>query len=121
MTFNAISDGDNAPILELVSGYKQAAEGTSNPDSKQANKSHDVMHIYYKRLRQTEAGRTGIVGLLNDESPHVRCWAAAHSLAWATDEAIATLRALRDAKGPCSFDAEMTLGEFQKGRLNFEY
>lgn len=121
MTSKHETDVENIPIADLVTQYRQAAEGTSNPDPKRANKSHDMMHIYFKRLRQTEAGRAAITGLLNDHSPHVRCWAAAHSLAWATDRAIAALTALREAKGPCSFDAEMTLGEFEKGRLNFEY
>ncbi len=121
MTSNPITDFRNVPIADLVSQYTQAAEGTSNPDPKQANKSHDIMHIYYKKLRQTDAGRTGITELLNNHSPAVRCWAAAHSLAWATEQAKAVLIALRDAKGPRSFTAEMTLIEFEKGRLSFEY
>ena len=121
MTFKHIADLENMPIADLASQYKHAAEGTSNSAPRQANKSHDVMHIYYKQLRQTEAGRSAITRLLNDDSPEVRCWAAAHSLAWATDEAKMTLIALRDAKGPRSFTAEMTLSEFEKGRLSFEY
>jgi hypothetical protein len=114
-------DIENMPIADLVSHYRQAAEGTSNPDPEQANKSHEMMHFLFKRLRETEEGQAGIAGLLDDNSPHVRCWAAAHSLAWAKNRSIATLIALRDAKGHCSFDAEMTLREFEKGSLNFEY
>ena len=121
MISKKLTDLKNLPTKDLLSVYRQAAADTSNPDPKQANKSHDMMHICYKRLRQTEEGRAGIVRLFNDLSPHVRCWAAAHGLAWATDEAKVILASLRDAKGPCSFDAGMTLGEFEKGRLSFEY
>jgi hypothetical protein len=121
MTFKQITCSVNMPIVDLTSQYRRAAEATSNPDPKEANKSHDLMHIYYNQLRQTEEGRMRIAGLLTDESPHVRCWAAAHSLAWVPDQAKAALRALRDANGSCAFDAAMTLREFDKGRLNFEY
>jgi hypothetical protein len=65
-------DLENVPVAELLYQYRKAAEGTSNPKPKQANKSHDVMHLYYKQLCQTDHGRNGITALLKDKSPHVR-------------------------------------------------
>jgi len=112
---------DKMSIADLVAQYRRAAEGTSNPNVEEANKSHDVMHVFYKQLRQTESGRAAITNLLDDPSPHVRIWAAGHSLAWAEDQAKAALIMLRDAKGSRAFDAEIALEEFKKGRLSFEY
>ena len=58
---------------------------------------------------------------MSDTSPHVRCWAAAHSLQWDAPKSRHTLERLRDAGGPCSFDAEMVLAEYEKGTLSFDY
>lgn len=43
-------------IEDFLSGYKLAAQGTSNSDPRLENGSHEVMHAYYKRLRESEAG-----------------------------------------------------------------
>ena len=108
-------------IRNLLGQYRGGAEGTSNPVPKRANASHDKMHAAYRQLRATPDGKAGIIALMNDENPHVRCWAAAHSLAWEPDKARAVLVALRDFKGACSFDAGVLLEEFKKGNLTFEY
>jgi hypothetical protein len=108
-------------ITRLLAEYREAAEGTSRAEPKQANASHDKMHACYRRLRETDEGRNGISSLMEDGSKHVQCWAAAHSLAWAPGPARERLVALRDSGGPCSFDAEMTLNTFEEGTLTFEY
>jgi hypothetical protein len=108
-------------FYRLLSMYRQAAHGTSVRDPDAANRSHDTMHACYKILRQTEEGRRGIVSLMDDVSPHVRLWAAAHSLQWIPDRARACLEALRESGGPGAFDAEITLEEFSKGSLRFDY
>lgn len=105
----------------MVEKYRNAAEGTSSSIPQEANESHDRMHGYYKTLRKSDSGRRGISALMTDPSPHVRCWAAAHSLAWQPGIARAVLDALVNADGPCAFDAEITLREFREGRLTFDY
>ncbi len=98
-----------------------AAERTSDADPKEANRWAKQLHSHYELLRESEAGRRGISALLTDPSPHVRVWAAAHPLAWDPKTAQRTLEELRDARGPCSFDAEMALKEFGRGTLSFEH
>jgi hypothetical protein len=106
---------------DLLATYRNGAEGTSAPNPKVANKSQRKMHASYKRLRETPEGRAAIMTLMKDSSPHVRCWAAAHSLQWEPVEAHRTLQALQESGGPCSLDAEMTLQQFGKGALSFDY
>lgn len=106
---------------DLLAIYREGAEGTSKSMPAKANKSHDKMHASYKQLRESDAGKSGIMELMEDISPHVRCWAAAHSLEWQPERAKSVLTALCELRGPCSFDAEMVLREFDKGKLNFNY
>jgi hypothetical protein len=113
--------GTDDDLHSLVAQYREAAEGMSNEDPTIANRWHGIAHSCYKRLRSSTTGRALITTLMLDASPHVRCSAAAHSLQWDPDTARAVLEALRDAKGPCSFEAEMILAEFDKGRLTFDY
>lgn len=108
-------------LVELQSRYRLSAEGTADPTPEIANTHHAALHECYKLLAKSNEGRRLISALMSDSSPHVRCWAAAHSLQWDAAKARNTLEQLRDAGGTCSFDAEMVLAEYQKGSLTFEY
>jgi len=108
-------------LNSIFEKYREGALGTSDSDPKKANKWHTEMHKAYKLLRKTPEGRELILSLLNADSPHIRCWAAAHSLEWKPELAKRTLELIRDSEGTCSFDAEMTLREYAKGRLTFDY
>jgi hypothetical protein len=109
-------------IADLIEKYRQNAIGMGNiSDPKKANKCHDAVHACYKVLRETKEGREAIIRLLKDAQPEVRCGAAAHSLQWVPELARPVLEALRDSWGPCSFEAEMVLKEYDKGRLTFDY
>jgi HEAT repeat protein len=109
-------------IKEVVEQYRQGAIGTGDiSDPKKANKSARQMIAAYRILRETEEGRQAIASLLQDDEPSVRCYAAAQCLQWKPDVAHRVLEALRDSQGPFSFDAEMTLKEYEKGRLTFDY
>lgn len=105
----------------LLTLYREQAEGTSSPNPTIANRSQRSMHAAYKKLRETPEGRAGIAVLMRHASPQVRCWAAAHCLGWEIAEAKRTLESLRESRGPCSFDAEMTLEAFRNGCLSFDY
>jgi len=108
-------------IDRLLASYREGAESTSASDPKVANKWQRKMHASYKQLRELPDGRVAIVSCLDDPSPHVRCWAGAHCLEWVPLKAKLTLEDLRNSNGPCAFTAEITLEEFQKGTLSFDY
>ncbi len=90
---------------------------------KKANKGAKQVHACYKMLRETEEGRQAVISLMNDNDPSVRSCAAAHSLQWTPQRARAVLEAVITSNVPwqISFSAEMTLEEYDKGRLTFDY
>jgi hypothetical protein len=109
-------------VQDLLARYRAAASGTTDENSEQQNKSADRVHACYKSLRETPEGREGIIALISDPNPQVQLWAASHSLAWSPDAARPVLERLRDSgEFPTSFTAEMTLAEFDKGALSFDY
>jgi hypothetical protein len=109
-------------VSELLAKYSEAAAGTAETTPNIQNKWADILHECYKSLCKSEEGRRGIIVLMNDGNPNVRLWAASHSLQWTPEAASKVLENLRDAVGfPCSFNAEITLEEFQKGSLSFDY
>ena len=110
---------ESSDVQTLLTRYRGAAEGTADPDPKIANRRARDLRRWYLQLRESQPGRNAILALLTDPSPHVRVWAAAHSLEWSQAAARRTLEVLRDSGGACSFDAEMTLREFDLGRLSF--
>jgi hypothetical protein len=108
-------------LKDVLVEYRAAAAGTGTLDPRKNNECARTIQKCYKKLRDTAAGRAGIIGLMADEDPYVRCWAAAHSLQWVPKEARGVLEALREAAGPGSLDAEWTLIEHDKGRLSFDF
>lgn len=105
---------------ELLAGYREAAARTAHLKTRVAKSSADHLQTYYQQLCDTPEGRAGITALTEDESPHVRTWAAAHSLSWDVENARTTLDALQESGGPCAFDAERILRQFDKGDLSFK-
>lgn len=55
---------------------------------------------------------------MTDACDTVRQWSATNALAWAPDEARAILTREVEGDGPGSFEAKMTLREFDADRLN---
>lgn len=110
-------------VASLLVEYRQSADATDElRDTEKQNQAAQRVHACYKALRETDEGKAGIIALMSDPSPHVRCWAAAHSLQWMPETAQEVLESLRaENVFPCSFDAEMTLEEYRKGRLSFDY
>jgi hypothetical protein len=111
-------------IQDVIERYRQGAIAhgdTSNP--KKANKGAKQLHACYKVLRESEVGREALISLMEDREPNVRGWAAAHCLQWAPKQARPVLEALSKSDVPwqLSSSAEMTLQEYDKGRLTFEY
>lgn len=113
--------GTETHVNDLLARYRTAAVFTSDQTPTSANKWARRLHHYYKELREAEEGQAGITALIDDPDPHVRCWAAAHSLAWAPEAARRALEALRDGGGPCALDAKWALREYAAGKLSFEH
>jgi len=108
-------------LSKLLQRYRQGAVGwASAPKPARANKCQARLDAAYRALRETQAGRECLAGLMADPEPAVRVWAAAHSLKWSPDAARRALEELRDSEGPFSFTAEMTLEQFDRGRLTFD-
>lgn len=75
-----------------------------------------------KELARTDEGRALVVRLLHEDRVTNRLWAASHALHWpdSTSQARSVLEQIASdpANGLNSLNAEMTLSEFHKGRLN---
>ena len=108
--------------VTLNQQYRTAAAKTASNECAEQNRAADCVHICYKVLAKSQEGRESISMLMNDADPYVRLWAASHSLMWSPREARRTLERIRDTETfPVSFTAEMTLDEFDKGKLSFDY
>lgn len=107
-------------IERLLQDYKNAAEQHARGDAEITNRWYGKIHECYKLLRDTTEGRQGISALMSDPIPHVRLWAASHSLAWQPDYARKTLEEIRDSESPSSFDAKWTLKMYDAGQLSFD-
>lgn len=120
----------DAPLEEVFARYEQtarewSAESSESRDVKmrRANRLFDENRLYLHRLREDERGRALIESLLDDDDPGVRLKAAGHTLEWSPDAARQVLVEVAAMEGlwPHRFDAEMTLREFDAGRLRFDY
>lgn len=109
-------------VASLLAQYRQAADVAGElADNRKQNQAAHRIHACYKALQETEEGKAGIIALMADPNPHIRVWAAAHSLQWVPETAQEVLKALcTENVFPYSLDAEMTLEEYRKGRLSFD-
>ena len=84
-----------------------------------ANRVFDRLHQCYKRLRESDAGRRAISGLIDDPVTPVRLSAAAHSLAWQPAAAQAVLEKIESQPtGLYAVTAKWTLRSYRQGKLN---
>jgi hypothetical protein len=108
----------------LLAAYCATAErwNALQSNAKAANKVFDANHGLYKRLRVTAEGRAGITRLMAHPTVGVRLLAAAHSLGWAPEEAVATLEAIEETReGLHSVTAKYTLRSFRSGSLDLDW
>ena len=85
------------------------------------NRHVDRMQQAYLALRQTAEGRAVISGFIDDPVPTVALWAATQALFWDEPRARARLASFVDGQGLQAFEAEVTLREFDAGRLNTDW
>ena len=86
--------------------------------TRRANRLADEQRVYLQTLATTADGRREIEAFLADDEPGVRAWAAAQVLFWNEPDGRSVLEELRAGDTfPFNFNAEMTLREFEAGRL----
>jgi hypothetical protein len=100
----------------LVEMDSQKVESGGKPRT--WNRLVDRMQAVHLELRATQRGRDAITKMISDENPTVRSWSAVNALAWAPAEARAELEREAAAGGVLGFGAEISLREFDAGRLN---
>jgi hypothetical protein len=81
---------------------------------------HEVQRAQLE-LRKTPEGRAAITELIDDPVPTVAHWAASHALFWSEGKARAYLESERARQDVGGFEAEMTLREFDAGRLRHDW
>ena len=87
-------------------------------DPRRWNRLVDKMQALHLVLRESSEGRDGITSLIGDECATVRQWSATNALAWAPQAARAALTREVEEGGPGAFEAQVTLREFDAGRLD---
>ncbi|MBO0813480.1 MAG: DUF2019 domain-containing protein [Microlunatus sp.] len=90
-------------------------------DSKKANRIFDQVHALAKKLRQTPAGRTGLLGLTAHEISGVRLLAATECLAWSPEVAVPVLEAIEGSGGLHAVSAKYTLMSYRAGTLDLDW
>ncbi|PUA80505.1 hypothetical protein [Nocardioides currus] len=85
------------------------------------NRRVDRMQQAHLALRQTAEGRAVIAEFIDDPVPTVALWAATHALFWDEPRARARLASFVDDPDQHAFEAELTLREFDAGRLKTDW
>ncbi len=107
----------------IVEEYRDAALKYGEclgKDSKQTNNWFNKIAVAYKILKDADA-LLALSVLLDDENDAVRLWAGSHLLFVNPQLAEKTLIDLHLNGSFVGFTAKVTLQEWKKGRLNFDY
>jgi hypothetical protein len=114
-------------VSELVSDYRDAliamdgVELSRDRGARRWNAQVNRVQWAQLQLRATPEGRAAITHLIDDPVRTVAHWAASHALVWEEEKARDFLERERASGGVGSFDAEMTLKEFDAGRLRHDW
>lgn len=117
---NATGASDVAASLAKYEALSIAWDEASGTPTK-ANRLFVRAHRIAVHLRESPAGREALRSLLGHESLAVRLCAAAECLPFSPEPATSVLRELASTTGLHAVSAEMTLKEFEAGRLNMDW
>lgn len=120
---SSMIEPNRADIASKLSTYESMALEwvAAQSNAKKANKVFFELHRLALVLRETEAGRAGLVALLGHPVRGVRMKSAGECLAFAPRPAEEALEALISTEGDYSFTAKMTLREYRAGRMKFDW
>lgn len=116
--------GQESRVADLLRNYRDTllamhdCRVLAGGDPRRWNRLVEKMQTIHLELRETSEGRGGITALIGDECVTVRQWSATNALAWAPREARAELTREVEQRGPSALEAQLTLREFDAGRLN---
>ena len=108
---------------DLRAEYRErvVAWDEAKAEPSRANRLFDDLHEFRKQVRQSEDGRTAIIGLLKDPVAAVRLTAAVDTLTWSPDLGEAVLEALEDDPSLHAVTAKWTLRSYRAGTLNLDW
>lgn len=113
----SVSDDDR--IGEYTEAAIAHGLATNTGDSRSANAAHDRIASIYRALR-AEGERERLLPLLDHRELSVRCWAAAHALEFAPEQAEPILEFVaKHEAGLVGFSAKQTLVVWRTGELSF--
>lgn len=104
---------------ELIKQFREAAiaKGSGVGGSEDARLHRQMSEAFGQLVKRGDRGNLSFERLLKDESPFVRCWAAAQLLFLGYSDAKPVLEQLVTLSGPVGLSARYTLEEFKNGRL----
>lgn len=108
----------------LLSEFTESAvvwDSLVGSDAKKANRIFDRLHTLAKDLRQTPAGRSGLLALSGHEITGVRLLAATECLAWSPEVAVPALETIEGSVGLHSVSAKYTLRSYRAGTLDLDW
>lgn len=108
----------------LLSEFAEGAatwDSLVGADAKQANRIFDRLHALAKELRQTPAGRAGLMDLTGHVIEGIRLLAATECLAWSPEVAVPTLEAIEASVGLHAVSAKYTLKSYRAGTLDLDW
>lgn len=122
MNLKALKRADTKSLIEQ---YRKAAarhgEASVEGDYKTANRQYEIISAIFSEIRERSPdAQRSLLELLDDANPNVRLWAASHALEVAPGEGVRVLRELAALGRPPRLEAEMTLKEWEEGRLRFQ-
>jgi hypothetical protein len=116
--------GQHPRVADLLREYRDTllamheCRVLAGGDPRQWNRLVNKMQAVHLQLRESSEGRDGITSLIGDECVTVSQWSATNALAWAPRQARAELAREVEEGGLAAFEAQITLREFDAGRLN---
>jgi hypothetical protein len=116
-----MTDSNEVALLGEFAEDATAWDSLVGGDARKANHIFDRLHALAKELRQTPAGRAGLLGLTRHEIPGVRLLAATECLAWSPEVAVPTLEAIESSVGLHAVSAKYTLKSYRAGTLDSDW
>jgi len=108
---------DQLIFIEACTKKGRADEHNAPGDGK--NQYNILVSVF--RKFDCEGRMHELLGLLNHGQPYVVLWAGAFCLRDYPDAASAALEKLAQGRGAVAFNAKVTLSEYRKGHMTFQF
>lgn len=102
---------------EYLSSALMFGKAQREPDFRTGNKFAERLEYLGPALRASEEGRRQLLRLMEHPDLYVQLWAARDCLPFSPEAAAIALRKLGSEKGLLATSAQITLSEWESGRL----